>query len=609
MSASRPAPRPRRRKLRIPVASSGKRIRIFAVLLAAIMMLSALRALQLQAFDPAAYAAKAEAQMKHTVPLAAQRGELIDRNGVVLAQSQPAVKVIADPEMIKVNGADSRYPMTDKQKEKAAQAPQAVAELLAQHLGGRAEAYLPNITVEGSKYQIVARRIPAYVFEQLQTSLREGGWWGIHSEPDPIRNYPAGAVASNVVGYINAEGVGSGLESALDEKLSGVPGTQTFEAARWGRIPLGTNVLTPAVDGTSYRLTLDSDLQLMAEQSLASGVARSKAATGTAIVMNVKTGEILVMANVPTFDANDPGSALTANLGNRAVTDAYEPGSVQKVLTMAALVDSGVADPETRLVVPGQIRSGSSYIKDAWSHGTLHLNARGMVAKSSNVAAVQLGRQLDKKTFAEYLKSFGLGAPTGVGLPGEAKGSIPGPDMADYTRDQISFGSGLSVTAVQMAAAVAGIVNGGLYHQPHVVAATIDSEGEAAPLPRPEPRRVISEESSAKVLDSMEAVITMGGATSLAIPGYRTAGKTGTAIRYDADCKCYNGYTASFVGVAPAEDPQILVYVVIDQPSAGHFGSEVAGPVYKEIMQVALGRYAVLPSSTPPSKNPIEYKP
>ena len=232
-----------------------------------------------------------------------------------------------------------------------------------------------------------------------------------------------------------------------------------------------------------------------------------------------------------------------------------------------------------------------------------------MVAKSSNVAAVQLGRQLDKKTFAGYLKSFGLGAPTGVGLPGEAKGSIPGPDMADYTRDQISFGSGLSVTAVQMAVAVAGIVNGGLYHQPHVVAATIDPEGEVAPLPRPEPRRIISEESSAKVLDSMEAVITMGGATNLAIPGYRTAGKTGTAIRYDADCKCYNGYTASFIGVAPAEDPQILVYVVIDQPSAGHFGSEVAGPVYKEIMQVALGRYAVLPSSTPPSKNPIEYKP
>ena len=511
--------------------------------------------------------------------------------------------------MIKVNGADPRYPMTEKQKEKAAQAPQAVADLLAQHLGGRAETYLPNITVEGSKYQIVARRIPAYVFEQLQASLREGGWWGIHSEPDPIRNYPAGAVAANVVGYINAEGVGSGLESVLDEKLSGVPGTQTFEAARWGRIPLGTNVLTPAVDGTSYRLTLDSDLQLMAEQALASGVARSKAATGTAIVMNVKTGEVLVMANVPAFDANDPGSALTANLGNRAVTDAYEPGSVQKVLTMAALVDAGVANPETQLVVPGQIRSGSSYIKDAWSHGTLHLNARGMVAKSSNVAAVQLGRQLDKKTFAGYLKSFGLGAPTGVGLPGEAKGSIPGPDMADYTRDQISFGSGLSVTAVQMAAAVAGIVNGGLYHQPHVVAATIDPEGEVAPLPRPEPRRIISEESSAKVLDSMEAVITMGGATNLAIPGYRTAGKTGTAIRYDADCKCYNGYTASFIGVAPAEDPQILVYVVIDQPSAGHFGSEVAGPVYKEIMQVALGRYAVLPSSTPPSKNPIEYKP
>lgn len=600
---------PRRRKLRIPVASSGKRIRIFAVLLSAVMVMSAVRALQLQAFDPAAYAAQAESQMKHTIPLAAKRGDLVDRNGVVLAQSQPAVKVVADSEMIKVNGADPRYELTAKQREKAAQAPRAIAELLVKHLGGRLEAYLPELTVAGSKYNVIARRVPAYTFEQLQADLRQGGWYGIYSEADPIRTYPAGTVASNVVGYLNAEGVGSGLEYALDKQLSGTPGTQTFDAARWGRIPLGTNVLTPAVDGTSYRLTIDSELQLMAEQALATGVKKAGASTGTAVVMNVKTGEVLAMANVPTFDANDPGSAKTADLGNRAVTDVYEPGSVQKVLTMAALTDSGVATPETKLVVPGQIRSGNGVIRDAWSHGTLHLNARGMVSKSSNVAAVQLGRQLDKATFHKYLTRFGLGSPTGIGLPGEASGSVPGPDMADYTRDQIAFGSGLSVTAVQMAAAVSGIVNGGLYHPPTVLASATDAGGEQVPIARPEPRQVISKEASQMVLDSMESVITVGGAQQMAIPGFRTAGKTGTATRYDPGCRCYNGYTASFVGVAPAEDPQVLVYVVVDQPTKGHFGSEVAGPIYKEIMQVALGRYGVLPSTTPPNTKPIEYKP
>lgn len=607
MATNRTPQRPRTR--RIPVASSAKRIRIFAAFVAALTLLGAGRALQLQAFDPQAYAAQAEAKMKSTVPLLPVRGSITDRNGVVLAQSQPAVKVIADPDMIRTNGAPKPDAMSAKEKEKAAQAPAAIAELLAKHLGGKASDYLAKLTVDASKYQVVQRQVQAYTYQQLIAEVREGSWNGIHSEPDPIRTYPAGSLAANVVGFVNADGEGKGgLEYVANTALAGVPGTQTMDVARYGRIPLGTNVLTPAKDGASYELTLDGELQLMAEKALAAGVQNAGAATGTVVVTNIKTGEVLAMANVPTFDPSDPGAAKNKDLGNRAITDAYEPGSVQKVLTMAALVDSGTATPDTRLTIPAQIRSGAGYIKDAWTHGTLYLTARGMVAMSSNIGAVQLGRQLDKSTFSTYLKNFGLGSPSGIGLPGEASGSVPGADMADYTRDQISFGAGLSVTAIQMASAVGGIVNGGVYHRPVIVKSAKNADGTTVELPQPESRRVISEESSKMVLDSMESVITGGGGKALAIDGFRTAGKTGTAMRYNAACGCYNGYTSSFVGVAPADDPQLLVYVVIDQPTKGHFGSAVAGPVYQEIMSVALARYGVLPSTSKPANGVIEYQ-
>ena len=600
----------RRRPYRVPVASSAKRIRVFAIGLVGVLTLCTFRAFQLQALDPTAYAAQAEAKLQNVVPLPATRGSIIDRNGVVLAQSQPAVRVIADPEMILRNGADLRYEMKPAQIEKAAKAPQAVADLLAKHLGGLPDDYLAKLTVKGSKYQIVAKQVPAWTYQQLQADLRAGEWYGIHSESDPIRTYPAGTLASNVVGFVDHEGKGAGgLEFVLDDKLTGTPGSQIFDSGKWGRIPLGTNVLTPAVDGASWTLTLDAELQWMAERALASGVQKAGADHGTAIVMNVKTGEVLAMANAPTFDSNNPGRAKNEDLGNRAVTDAYEPGSVEKILTMAILADTGLATPDTKVETPSQIRSGAGFIKDAWDHGTLYLTARGMVAKSSNIAAVKLGRTIDKATFSSYLTKFGLGATTGIGLPGEAKGAVPGPTMADYTRDQISFGSGLSVTTIQMASAIAAVANGGVYNQPTIIAKGVGADGKPIAVDKTESRRVVSPEASAMVMDAMEAVVTQGGGKALAIDGFRTAGKTGTATRFDPKCQCYNGYTASFAGVAPADDPQILVYVVVDNPRNGHFGSSIAGPVYQEIMQVALGRYAVLPSTTKPGTGAIEYQP
>ncbi|WP_395858229.1 peptidoglycan D,D-transpeptidase FtsI family protein [Arachnia propionica] len=592
------------------------RIRVFMLALTVMLMGCVVRAVQLQAFDSQAFAAEAAAKMQNTRDLLPERGYLVDRNGVVLAGAEAAMRVTVDPDQVQTNGADKRYAMSEKKQQEAEAAPAAVAKILATHLGGSEEEYLEILLKENSRYEVVARKVPAATWMRIEADMRKGidgdgkrRWYGLYAEPDPIRTYPSRTLASNVIGFVNGEGTGmTGLEGSLDQELAGTVGSEVYDRSTYGRIPLGTNVLTPPVNGNSYTLTLDADLQWFAEQRLAESIRQSGAATGVALVMNVNNGEILALANAPSFDSSKPGDADVSDLGNRAVSAAYEPGSTQKVLTMAALADSGLVTPDTQLTVPSRIASGGGYVSDSFEHGTIQLTARGVVAQSSNIGTIQLARQLDKDKLHSYLTEFGLGSKPGSGLPAETAGQLPAPDMADYTRDQISFGQGLSVSAVQMAGALSAAVNGGVYHQPHVLRSASQADGTPIALAEPTSRRVISKEASSMVVEMMESVITGVGDGERAIPGYRTAGKSGTAQRYDANCRCYNGYTASFVGVAPAENPQILVYVVLDRPTNGNLGSQLALPVVNSILQMSLPRYNVLPSTTPARNEPLTWE-
>jgi len=539
------------------------------------------RALQLQAIEAPAYAASAAARMKYTYALQPNRGELTDRNGIVMAQTQPAVLVFVDPRMISRNGVDERVTMTREQQEKAAAAPKAVAKILATRLGGQPEDYRKAVTATDAKgklsrYSVVRHHVDSYTFDLIKKDMKQGGWYGVFSSNDPIRTYPSGQVASNVVGFVNAEGKGAGgFEYSHNKQLAGVPGKESYEASTWGRIPLGSNTLVPAVDGTSYTLTLDAQLQLMAQQAL-----------GT---------------------ANKPGKAKENQTRNRVIQDAYEPGSVQKVLTMAALTDQGIITPDSHIVVPRALSSGGGKITDAEPHGTEYLTARGVLVHSSNIGTALFARKLDKATMVSYLKAFGLGAPTRIGLPGEASGQIPKPTMPDYTRDQVAFGQGLSVTALQEAAAVAGIVNGGVYHSPTIIKSAVDGHGEPSEIPKTTTRRVISQRASEEVRDMMENVVST--AKGRPIPDYRMGAKTGTAQRIDPECHCYHGYISSFIAVAPIEKPRILTYVVINQPTNGHTGTAVAQPAARQLMSVALPRYGVQPSTDKARKEPLEYQP
>lgn len=614
-SSERSKTRQYRKAWRLPVGRSSLRIRTFMVATLVFVLVCLGRAVQLQAIEAQTIAAEAAMKMQNARDLLPNRGGISDRNGVVLATTEPAFHITADPDMVQTNGADKRRPMTPAEQELGAAAPEAVAKILSRHLGGSESKYLTILKKENSQYEEIARHVPASTWTAIEQDMRLGPdgegkrrWYGLFAQQDPLRTYPNGALASNVIGFVNGEGVGvAGLEGLLNSELAGTPGSEVYDRSTYGRIPLGTNVLVPAIDGTNYALTLDADLQWVAQQALADGMSKSGAKTGSVLVMNPKNSEILAMATLPSFDSGKPGAADPGDLGNRSVTEAFEPGSTEKVLTMAALADSGLVTPDTRLEVPSRIASGGGYVTDSFEHGTIKLTARGVVAQSSNIGTIQLARQMDKDRLHSYLTSFGLGAAPRSGLPAEASGYLPGPDMADYTRDQISFGQGLSVSTVQMGAAVSAAVNGGTYHQPTIIKSATNPDGTAVTLPAPTSHQVISPEASSMVRDMMESVIA-DSKEDRSIPGYRTAGKSGTAQRYDANCKCYNGYTASFVGVAPAEDPQLLVYVVLDQPTNGNLGSQLALPVVNNVLQMALPRYNVLPSSTPAPERPTTWE-
>lgn len=593
-----PRGRPSRRRapgpVRIPLAHGPRRLRVVLLAMAIALSLCAGRLLQLQGFDSAAFALDSTEQLTRTLPLLPSRGDITDRNGLVMASTEAAVAVTADPTL---TGPD---------------AP-AIAAVLSPYLHIAQPQLVTLLTKPGTRFVYLAKRVPALTYAALADALTRKKLTGVFRESDPVRTYPGGSVAAPVVGYLGADGQGrGGLEWSMNSELAGVEGKEVYESAPNGsKIPLGTSSTTPAVNGINYQLTIDSELQWMAEQRVAQAVAKTKALSGFAITMNVKTGEILAMANAPGYSqANLREAGKKHLLLNRAVSNPYEPGSVEKVLTSAALIDSGTATPETRVEIPARLASGGGSIKDAFVHKKLYYLMRGVVSRSSNIGTILLTRQMRTKTLHDYLLSFGLGSKTGVELPGEASGTVPAATMPGYTRDQVAFGQALTVTGVQQAAAIAGVINGGVYNPPTVIKSATDSSGHPVPIERRTARQVVKPATSAAVRDLMRAVVdSPNGVSHLAVPGYHTGGKTGTAQRPDVQCRCYKGYVTSYIGFAPLNDPKILTYVVLDDPKTGDTGTSTAAPVFKDIMSFALPRYSVEPSTTKLVAEPYSYQP
>jgi cell division protein FtsI (penicillin-binding protein 3) len=574
--------------LRLPLASATRRLHLVLIVAAMALSLCAGRLLQLQGFDSSSYPAEA---LLRTLPLLPARGEITDRNGLVLASTQPAVAVTADPTLT------------------GERAPE-VAEIVSRHLSMPTSELIPLLTKPGTHFVYLKKQVPALTYSALAAELSARKIYGVFREADPVRTYPGGSVGSSVVGFVGADGRGlAGLELKYNTDLAGVEGEQTFESAPNGsRIPLGDSSLKPARNGMNYQLTLDSELQWAAERRLAMALKATQADSAFAIVLDIKTGQLLALANGPAFDANDPQAADKEDRGNRAISAPYEPGSVQKVLTAAALIDSGTTTPDTKVLVPPRLASADRKIKDAFPHGTIPLNMRGIIARSSNIGTVLMARQMDKQLLRDYLMRFGIGERTGIELPGESRGIAPRADWSDGQRDQVAFGQALAVTGVQEAAALAGILNNGIYQPPTVIKAVTDAEGREVPVERRAARRVVSPDTSAQVRDLMAAVVdSENGQKALKLDRYRTGGKTGTAQRADTECKCYRGYVTSYAAFAPVDDPQILTYVVVTNPRSGSSGTGTAAPVVKDLMAMALPRYSVAPDAVPNDPKPTEW--
>jgi len=564
------------------------------VLIAMVLSVFGARLFQLQGVDAEAYAAMAQREGTDSVVLPATRGVITDRNDTPLAESLDGLMVVADPTL------------TDDDAS-------AIARILADGLDIDYFETLERLRTPDTRFRYIARRVPSTKAMAVVAQVEEAGYEGITTDRDPVRTYPADDVAANILGFMGAEGQPmAGFERVFDDMLSGVDGSATYELGGGNRLPLGDNSVVEPVSGDDLALTIDRDVQWYSQRVLRQTVEGAGAESGVAVAMDTRTGEVLALADYPTFDANEPLRSRAGDLGSRALRDVYEPGSVSKVLTAASLIDAGKVSPSTRIVVPGQLRRQDQVIGDYWDHGRLRLTFTGVIAKSSNVGTVLAADEFSFKEFYRYLLAFGLGRQTGLGVSGESAGLVPDwRTWSQINQDTISFGQGISVNAVQMAAAVNAIANGGVYVTPSLVKGrATTASGETVGTATTTSRRVVSERAAELTARMMEAVTDPeeGTAPAAAIEGYRVAGKTGTAQRVGEDCGCYDGtFTVSFAGFAPADDPRFLVYVVVQDPKNGGGGGTVAGPAFQKIMSHMLRKYAVPPTGVDPPDMPLEW--
>lgn len=623
---ARPARRPGPGRTTPPkplrLGSPRPRLRLIGLALTLVLIAFVVRLFQVQAVDASTYAAKAEQNRYVGQVLAADRGEITDRSGVALATSEDAYDITADPTMFAPDML------------KIADGPEQAAALLAPILGQDQENLVEKLRPKNKalRYVRLASRQTPQVWKQikdLKSALAKkeetdksvrNVLAGVFSVATSKRVYPNGDLAAGILGWVNAEGKpGGGIELQLDKQLAGKDGKIRYAQSGGRLVPTaGGATETPAVPGSDVELTIDRDIQWAAQNAITEQVKESAADRGYVIVQDTRTGQILAMANAPGFDPNDLSDADPSALGNAALQDAFEPGSTAKVMSMAAVLQERAATPMTHVVVPNRLHRGDRLFKDDVDHPTWYLTLNGVLAKSSNIGTIlatgQLGRTQaqSNKVLYDYLRKFGLGSYTGLGFPGETKGILAPPDKWSTSQQYtIPFGQGVSINAMQAASVYSTIANGGVRVEPTLVRGTKGPDGRFTPAPKPAKTRVVSAQTAKTLARMLESVVDdeEGTGTKARIPGYRVAGKTGTANRVDPATGKYSGYTSSFAGFAPADKPRITVYCAIQNATQGsYFGGQICGPVYKQVMEFALKSLQVPPTGAKPAKLPVTFR-
>lgn len=603
------------RRIREPISENGLRSASFVfrhrtgnAVIFLVLLVAAAQLFNLQVPRAAGLRAEAASQLKVTDVQKAVRGAIVDRNNDKLAFTIEARALTFQPVKIRKQ--------LEEAKAKTPEAPDPqrrlrdIAAEVALRLNNKPDSatVLKKLTGNDS-FVYLARAVDPAIADAIIKKFPEVG-----SERQDLRQYPGGSLAANIVGGIDWDGHGLlGLEDSLDASLAGTDGSITYDRGSDGVvIPGSYRNRHDAVDGSTVMLTLDDDIQFYVQQQVQQAKNLSGSKNVSAVVLDAKTGEVLAMANDNTFDpSQDIGRQEDRELGNPSVSSPYEPGSVNKIITAASVIEYGLSNPDEVLHVPGEIDMGGVSVHDAWEHGVMPYTTTGIFGKSSNVGTLMLAQRLGPERFAEMLNKFGLGQRTGVGLPGESAGLVPPIDQwSGSTFANLPIGQGLSMTLLQMAGMYQTIANDGVRIPPRIVKTTIAADGSRIDEPRPEGVRVVSPQTAQTVRQMLRATVQrdprgdqQGTGPQAAVDGYQISGKTGTAQQINPGCGCYYDevYWITFAGMAPSDDPRYVVGVMADNPqrtAEGERGTTMA-PLFHNIMAWLLQRENVPLSADP----------
>lgn len=531
------------------------------------------RLVDIMLFNHEWFSARAKFQQvrKETIPV--KRGIIFDRRGRELAVNLDTESIYCDPSEIA--------------------SPDKVAYALAGRINQKPEIILAKLNSTDRKFSWIERKLSV---EHVQ-GIKDLNLRGIGFVPETKRYYPKGSLASHIIGFVNIDNKGlEGVEQKYDKYLvSRGEKAYVFRDAK-GNVLSDGQTLNREIKGNNLVLTIDEGLQYILEKNLDEAFLHWKAASASAIMMDPYTGEILAMANRPTFDINNPAEATAAKRRNRAITDCYEPGSTFKIIVGTAALEEGIVRPDTKFdCSAGYIEVGGKKIRDAHRHGVLSF--KEVIQKSSNVGAIKIGLSLGRERLYDYIKRFGFGEKTGIDLAGEASGLVRSPERWSGTSiGAVSIGQEVAVTPLQVLRAYATIANGGFLVKPYVVSEIRSPNGNLIYKKSPEAKRILSEKTANIFREILKTVTEEGGtAIEAAVDGNQVAGKTGTAQLIDPKTKRYSKekYVSSFVGFVPADKPRIAMIVVIHEPKGQIYGGVVAGPVFRKIASESLSYLSV----------------
>ncbi|MCZ2402355.1 penicillin-binding protein 2 [Paenarthrobacter sp. Z7-10] len=545
-----------------------------------------------QGLDMGGMAEAAISQRTVAQTLPATRGEIVDANGKVLARSVIRYDITVSPKNNTDAASFNRRNAEGKVEEISRD--QGIAELTS--VLGLSETNVRKAVTGNSNFAYVAKGVTP----ELETKVMALGLPGIYAQPTSQRVYPQGAVAGSLVGFLGSDGTPlAGLEQTMNQKLTGTDGSRTYQRGANGIvIPTAPDEITPAVDGQTVKLTINSDIQYYAQQAINDQVKKFSAQWGNIVVVEAKTGRIVAMADNNTVDPNDPGATAAIDRGARSVTAAVEPGSTEKTVTASAAINEGKITPISHVLVPPTYSTHGQTFSDAFEHGYQRRTFAGIIGDSMNTGTVMVGEQLSKQKRYDYLHNFGIGQRTGIPLPGENKGILAQPEQWDGRQEfTVLFGQGVSQTPLQTAMVYQTIANNGVRLKPQLIDSYIDPDGTVHKVAQQPGTKVISPQSDQQVKDLLESVVTAGDAKDVKVAGYRVGGKTGTAEAPKDNGVGFEGYTASFVGMAPMEDPQYVVLVTVQRPQGNIYGISQA-PVFNSVMGQVLHTYNVPPSTT-----------